>query len=418
MGVSMVAVILDGLNRAQHEAVVHEDGPLLILAGAGTGKTRTITRRVAHLVSHLAVPPGRILAITFTNKAAREMRERIAEWVPDAGLWVGTFHATCARMLRMDAEVVGRTRNFTIMDVDDRRRLLRQLIKDQGWDPTVYRPRKFEQFISNWKQQSFGPQQAAENASLYGMEEERAALVYEKYEEQLAKQGGLDFDDLLLKGVELLKKDRDGTRRWVDRFEHILVDEYQDTNELQYNFVRMLSAAHNNLAVLLKQRQVARVICSFVGGNPDLESQMLAGEVEVQLNPQGTLAERLRAGGAGIEAFFTPTGAGTLVAEGKEVRTLDGRPCVLETALKPDVAIVRAARGDALGNLQFYRTARNFNPLAAMAGRVTVAEVDELVPAGAIDPDHVHLPGIFVQRVVHVPEHADHIEYRTTRPRP
>ena len=172
------------------------------------------------------------------------------------------------------------------------------------------------------------------------------------------------------------------------------------------------------LAVLLKQRQVARVICSFVGGNPDLESQMLAGEVEVQLNPQGTLAERLRAGGAGIEAFFTPTGAGTLVAEGKEVRTLDGRPCVLETALKPDVAIVRAARGDALGNLQFYRTARNFNPLAAMAGRVTVAEVDELVPAGAIDPDHVHLPGIFVQRVVHVPEHADHIEYRTTRPRP
>lgn len=249
MGLSMVAVILDGLNRAQHEAVVHEDGPLLILAGAGTGKTRTITRRVAHLVSHLAVPPGRILAITFTNKAAREMRERIAEWVPDAGLWVGTFHATCARMLRMDAEVVGRTRNFTIMDVDDRRRLLRQLIKDQGWDPTVYRPRKFEQFISNWKQQSFDPRQAAENASLYGMEEERAALIYEKYEEQLFKQDGLDFDDLLLKGVELIRKDRDGARRWVDRFEHILVDEYQDTNELQYNFVRMLAAAHNNLAV-------------------------------------------------------------------------------------------------------------------------------------------------------------------------
>ena len=171
----MAATILDGLNRAQHDAVVHEDGPLLILAGAGTGKTRTITRRVAHLVSHLGVPPGRILAITFTNKAAREMRERIAEWVPDTGLWVGTFHATCARMLRMDAGVVGRSQNFTIMDVDDRRRLLRQLIKDQGWDPTVYRPRKFEQFISNWKQHSLDPLQAAENASLYGMEEERAA---------------------------------------------------------------------------------------------------------------------------------------------------------------------------------------------------------------------------------------------------
>ena len=172
------------------------------------------------------------------------------------------------------------------------------------------------------------------------------------------------------------------------------------------------------LAILLKQRQVARVVCSFVGGNPDLEQQMLAGEVAVELNPQGTLAERLRAGGAGIPAFFTPTGAGTVVAEGKEVREFAGKPCVLETALQPDFAVVRAARGDALGNLQFYRTARNFNPLAAMAGRVTVAEVDELVPVGALDPDDVHLPGIFVQRVVHVPEHADIIEFRTTRPRP
>ncbi len=189
--------------------------------------------------------------------------------------------------------------------------------------------------------------------------------------------------------------------------------------------VRGLTIVSNNcgnqgkgLAILLQQRQVARVICSFVGGNPDLEQQMLAGEVAVELNPQGTLAERLRAGGAGIPAFFTPTGAGTVVAEGKEVRDFEGRPCVLETALRPDFAIVRAARGDALGNLQFYRTARNFNPLAAMAGRITVAEVDELVPVGELDPDAVHLPGIFVQRVVHVPEHADIIEFRTTRPRP
>jgi 3-oxoacid CoA-transferase subunit A len=169
------------------------------------------------------------------------------------------------------------------------------------------------------------------------------------------------------------------------------------------------------LAILLKQRQVERVVCSFVGGNPDLEEQMLAGEVEVELNPQGTLAERLRAGGSGIAAFFTPTGAGTVVAEGKEVREFDGRLHVLETALKPDFAIVRAAKGDPFGNLQFYRTSRNFNPLAAMAGRVTIAEVDELVPLGAIDPDDVHLPGIFVQRIVHVPEHVNFIEYRTTR---
>lgn len=169
------------------------------------------------------------------------------------------------------------------------------------------------------------------------------------------------------------------------------------------------------LAILLKQRQVARVVCSFVGGNPDLEEQMLAGEVEVELNPQGTLAERLRAGGSGIAAFFTPTGAATVVAEGKEVREFDGRPHVLETALQPDFAIVRAAKGDAFGNLCFYRTSRNFNPLAAMAGRVTIAEVDELVPVGALDPDAIHLPGVFVQRVIHVPEHQNFIEYRTTR---
>ncbi len=172
------------------------------------------------------------------------------------------------------------------------------------------------------------------------------------------------------------------------------------------------------LAILLKQHQVGRVICSFVGGNPDLEQQMLAGEVEVQLNPQGTLAERLRAGGAGIEAFYTPTGAGTVVAEGKDTRVFDGKLCVLETALKPDIAIVRAAVGDRAGNLRFYKTARNFNPIAAMAGRVTIAEVDRLVEVGELDPDDIHLPGIFVQRIVHVQEHLNFIEYKTTRPRP
>ena len=171
------------------------------------------------------------------------------------------------------------------------------------------------------------------------------------------------------------------------------------------------------LAVLLKNHQVGKVICSFVGGNPDLEEQMLAKEVEVELNPQGTLAERMRAGGAGIEAFFTPTGADTIVAEGKEVREINGRNCVLEHAIRADFAIVRAAVGDPFGNLRFYKTARSFNPLAAMAGRITIAEVDELVPAGGLDPDDVHLPGIFVQRVIHVPEHENFIEYRTTRPR-
>jgi 3-oxoacid CoA-transferase subunit A len=171
------------------------------------------------------------------------------------------------------------------------------------------------------------------------------------------------------------------------------------------------------LALLLQQRQVARVICSFIGGNPDLEAQYLAGEVTVELNPQGTLAERIRAGGAGIGGFFTPTGAGTVVAEGKEVRIIDGRPHVLELPLRAELAIVRAAVGDPDGNLRFYRTARNFNPLVAMAADYTVAEVDRLVGRGALDPDDVHLPGIFVDRLFETRAHQNIIEHRTTRPR-
>jgi 3-oxoacid CoA-transferase subunit A len=135
----------------------------------------------------------------------------------------------------------------------------------------------------------------------------------------------------------------------------------------------------------------------------------------VELNPQGTFAERIRAGGAGIGGFFTPTGVGTVVAEGKETREIDGRRYLLERPLRADLAIVRAAVGDRFGNLRFYRTARNFNPLMAMAARVTVAEVDRLVPEGALDPDDVHLPGLFVQRIVEVPEHKNVIEFRTTR---
>jgi 3-oxoacid CoA-transferase subunit A len=169
------------------------------------------------------------------------------------------------------------------------------------------------------------------------------------------------------------------------------------------------------LALLLKNRQVRKVICTFIGGNPDLAEQYLAGEVEVELNPQGTFAERIRAGGAGIGGFFTPTGAGTTVAEGKETRVIDGRLHVFEKPLRADLAIVRAAVGDHFGNLRFYRTSRNFNPLMATAGKLTVAEVDRLVPTGTLDPDDIHLPGLFVQRIIHVPEHKNVIEFRTTR---
>lgn len=172
------------------------------------------------------------------------------------------------------------------------------------------------------------------------------------------------------------------------------------------------------LAALLQQRQVRKVICSFIGGNPDLEAQYLAGQVEVELNPQGTLAERLRAGGAGLGGFYTPAGVGTVVAEGKEVREIDGRRYLLELPLRGDLAIVRAAVGDPDGNLRFYRTARNFNPLVATAATRVAAEVDQLVERGAIDPDDVHLPGLYVDAIFEAREHANPIEHRTTRPRP
>jgi 3-oxoacid CoA-transferase subunit A len=171
------------------------------------------------------------------------------------------------------------------------------------------------------------------------------------------------------------------------------------------------------LAVLLQQGQVARVICSFVGGNPDLAEQFLSGRVKVELVPQGTFAERIRAGGAGIAGFYTPAGVGTVVAEGKEVREIDGRRYLFERPLRADLAIVRAAVADRAGNLRFYRTARNFNPIMATAADVTVVEADRLVPRGTIDPDDVHLPGLFVKRIVEVREHRDVIEHRTTRPK-
>jgi 3-oxoacid CoA-transferase subunit A len=188
--------------------------------------------------------------------------------------------------------------------------------------------------------------------------------------------------------------------------------------------VRNLTIVSNNcgnqgqgLAVLLQNRQVARVICSFVGGNPDLAEQYLSGKVQVELCPQGTFAERIRAGGAGIAGFYTPTGVGTVVAEGKEVREIDGRKYLFERPLRADLAIVRAAVSDRFGNLRFYRTARNFNPLMATAAKVTVVEADRLVPTGVIDPDDVHLPGLYVKRIVEVTEHRDVIEHRTTRAR-
>lgn len=189
--------------------------------------------------------------------------------------------------------------------------------------------------------------------------------------------------------------------------------------------VKQLTVVSNNcgvddfgLGLLLRNKQIRKMVSSYVGENKEFERQLLSGELEVDLVPQGSLAERLRAGGAGIPAFYTPAGYGTKVAEGKETRLFGGKPYVLEQAITGDFALIKARRGDRFGNLVFEKTARNFNPLCAMAGRITVAEVEELVEVGGLPPDQVHLPGIFVQRVVvgHG-KHQNRIERLTTRKR-
>jgi 3-oxoacid CoA-transferase subunit A len=169
------------------------------------------------------------------------------------------------------------------------------------------------------------------------------------------------------------------------------------------------------LGLLLGSRQIKKMIASYVGENKEFERQYLAGELEIEFNPQGTLAERMRAGGAGVAAFYTRTGVGTKIAEGKETREFNGERYVMETGLTADLAIVKAWRGDSYGNLVYRKSARNFNPMAATCGRVTVAEVEQLVDGGDIDPDRVHTPGIFVRRVVRATSNEKRIEQRTVR---
>lgn len=190
---------------------------------------------------------------------------------------------------------------------------------------------------------------------------------------------------------------------------------------LKASGVKGLTVISNNAGVdgfglgqLLETKQIAKMISSYVGENKEFERQYLAGELQLEFNPQGTLAERIRAGGAGIPAFFTATGVGTLVAEGKEVRNFDGRDYVMETGLVADLAIIKAWKADERGNLVFRKTARNFNPMMATAGKVTLVEVEEIVPVGSLDPDHIHTPGVYVDRLIQTVSEK-RIEQRTVR---
>jgi DNA helicase-2/ATP-dependent DNA helicase PcrA len=239
--------LVAGLNPAQREAVAHLEGPLLIFAGAGSGKTRVLTTRIANLIAQRKVWPDRLLAVTFTNKAAREMRERVARLVQGTDrMWVGTFHATAVRMLRRDAERLGLPRSFTIFDDDDSRAALKRVLDELRLDPKKYPPALIANQISRAKNELIGPERFPDRS----YQDEIIRRCYERYELVLQRSGGLDFDDLIVKVVRLLQTDEEALDRWRDRFRHVLVDEYQDTNHAQYVLVKLIAEGHRNLAVV------------------------------------------------------------------------------------------------------------------------------------------------------------------------
>ncbi len=242
--------LLAGLNEPQRQAVVHGEGPLLVLAGAGSGKTRVLTHRIAYLLATGAARPGEILAITFTNKAASEMRERVGALIGRSvrAMWVTTFHSACARMLRADAEKLGYARTFTIYDESDSLRMLKRCMTELGVDPKRYPPRSIRSQISGAKNKlvdadAYAP---AENNPF----EETVADLYPLYEKRMLAANAMDFDDLLVRTVNVLEVSEEARERWRRTFRHVLVDEYQDTNHAQYRLLQLLTEEHGNLMVV------------------------------------------------------------------------------------------------------------------------------------------------------------------------
>ena len=242
--------LLEGLNPAQRQAVAAIDGPLLVVAGAGSGKTRVLTRRVAHLIRDHNVSPFGILAITFTNKAASEMKERVAALVGSVGrdMWVSTFHSACSRILRREAHHLGYRSSFSIYDSADSLRLVTMCVKDLDLDPKRFPPRSIRAAISNAKNELIDYESFASSDS--GFYHEKVADVYRLYQQRMVEASAMDFDDLLMLTVDLFRLHPEVLRRYQDRFEYVLVDEYQDTNHAQYVLVRLLTDTHHNLCVV------------------------------------------------------------------------------------------------------------------------------------------------------------------------
>jgi DNA helicase-2/ATP-dependent DNA helicase PcrA len=242
--------ILEGLNPEQRRAVEITEGPLLVLAGAGSGKTRVLVHRIAHLVGVCGIPPEQILAVTFTNKAAGEMRERVEKLLgPDAhGLWVTTFHSACVRILRRDAGHLGFSRGFAIYDEDDSLSLVKEALRRHGKDPKVEDPRRLRWRIDQWKNKGWLPARAAEAA--HDLESEEAADLYATYQRLLVESNALDFGDLILQTTQLFERFPEVLAHYRRRWNYVLVDEYQDTNRVQYELVRQLVSEHTNICVV------------------------------------------------------------------------------------------------------------------------------------------------------------------------
>jgi DNA helicase-2/ATP-dependent DNA helicase PcrA len=239
--------LLADLNPAQREAVLHVDGPLLVVAGAGSGKTRVLTHRVAHLIRAHGVKPNEILAITFTNKAATEMRERLERMLGRTAraIWILTFHAACGRMLRREAERLGYRSNFTIYDQADQVRLVKACLEELGKDPKRFTPRGIHSQISNAKNQLISPDEYTARVSSFW--DQTVAEVYALYQRRLFRSNAVDFDDMLMLTVQVLERFPEARERWRNAFRHVLVDEYQDTNHAQYRFLQLLAEKHRNV---------------------------------------------------------------------------------------------------------------------------------------------------------------------------
>jgi DNA helicase II / ATP-dependent DNA helicase PcrA len=249
--VNAVSPLLEGLNPVQREAVLHTDGPVLIVAGAGSGKTRALTHRIAHLIREEGIAPGNVLAITFTNKAAREMAERVEGLVGERvakGMWILTFHSACARLLRREHEHLGVPSGFTIYDEGDTERLIAQVLKDLDLDPKRFPPRAMAAAIGRAKDQVLSTDDFSKIAGNFY--EETVAKVYAAYEQRKRAAGALDFDDLIMETVRLLRDHPEVLAHYQERFRYILVDEYQDTNRAQYQLVNLLAARYRNVCVV------------------------------------------------------------------------------------------------------------------------------------------------------------------------